>query len=66
MQNFNCTGCNARVDFENISCLACARALAFSPDMMSIVALDPNPKNPAERRLTAPPHAPVRYCGNWA
>lgn len=42
MQLFKCTYCSSPVYFENIHCNNCGRSLGFLPDMMQLVAFDPD------------------------
>jgi hypothetical protein len=63
MQTFVCEVCGARVAFENVSCLTCGSALAFSLSARRVVALRVNSAGPPEYRPGA--GAPVeRPCAN--
>jgi hypothetical protein len=39
VKTFHCTACEALVFFENTQCLNCGRALAFSPDTLSMLTV---------------------------
>jgi len=41
LKTFHCTACQALVFFENTQCLACGHSLAFVPERMSLVSLEP-------------------------
>ena len=76
MKTFHCTACQALVFFENTKCLTCGRVLAFDPETISMLTLDPGdeglwrlaaevaPSNGAAYRLCA--NSVQHGVCNWA
>jgi hypothetical protein len=67
MRIFHCDHCDNLVFFENVQCVQCGHVLAFLPDVMDLVSLDPDDRDGIWRS----PHAAAqgriyRLCANYA
>lgn len=63
MRRFSCF-CGQGLAFENVQCLACGRRVAFAPDLLALMALEPCDDG---WRLASDPAAPARrLCRNYA
>lgn len=63
MQRYTCV-CGQRIAFDNVQCLACSRRLAFAPERLAMVALEPDA---ARWRIAgAAATATRRLCDNYA
>ena len=49
MRAFNCDHCGHLVFFDSVQCLHCGSALAFLPDVLTMAALAPAPRDGADR-----------------
>jgi hypothetical protein len=64
VRTFVCEVCGARIAFENVSCLTCGSALAFSLSARRMVVLRPDPAGAREYRPSADTGRPERPCAN--
>jgi hypothetical protein len=60
---FACQACGQGLEFENIQCGNCGRALGFVPELTELSALEPDGD---AWRARAAPDRPRRYCANAA
>lgn len=63
MKRFFCA-CGQPLAFDNVQCLACGRTLAFAPESLTMVALEPAGAQ-IWTRLGDPMRAPRRLCANY-
>ena len=69
MKLFRCDHCRSRLYFENHTCLACGRTVAYLPDTASVASLDPAddpaPATLWRRPAPAAPRPRYRLCANY-
>lgn len=63
MKVFHCDHCNQLLFFENVVCVRCGRALAYVPELMDLVSLDPIG---GDRWMSPRAGRPLRLCRNYA
>ncbi|MDB4937729.1 MAG: hypothetical protein JWP87_4701 [Labilithrix sp.] len=62
---FHCDHCNQLLFFENVNCVRCGRALAYLPELLDLVSLDP--VDAAANRWSSPRASKeLRLCQNYA
>jgi hypothetical protein len=67
MKVFHCDHCGQLLFFENVSCMRCGRALAYSAERRDILSLDPGPLEEMPRRWTSPvSRQSFRLCENYS
>lgn len=67
MQNFECTHCNGKIFFANESCLNCGLMIAFEPERIAMVALQPIPKKDSLYEIAGDKSGEARrMCANAA
>jgi len=69
MKTFRCDHCGQPLFFENVRCLKCGSDLAFLPDRLSLLPIEPAPGEPGLWRRRRPPRAGTtpqhyRLCRN--
>lgn len=66
MKTFHCQHCGHPLFFENVQCLQCGSALAFLPDRLNLVAIEPVPGAPGLWQPRGEPAdgAQYRLCRN--
>ena len=63
MKVFHCDHCNQLLFFENVNCVRCGRALAYLPDLVDLVSLDPQGNGEWSSPRTS---ERLRLCQNYA
>ena len=64
MKTFVCSRCTNKVYFESTACVSCQRRLGFTPEALSIVALEPASSTGLFRRIGSATSRRVRFCSN--
>ena len=66
MKVFHCTHCRHIVFFENTQCVSCGFKLAFVPDLVTVVALEPRANDTWRTELRGIGRRRFRLCRNYS